>query len=109
MIVRNNPPEALERALGPARDQGLLPLFPFGTDFTAPEQRLIPALNNLRDASASPVQLLQLLMTGLRAGEPSAEIKECLSRMRLDAPKSLGELAKSALLRGALEPGAAKR
>ena len=32
---RDNTPERIARALAPAREQGLLPAFPFGTDFTA--------------------------------------------------------------------------
>ena len=39
---RDNTPERIERALGPARDAGLIAPFPFGTDFTQIEQRLIP-------------------------------------------------------------------
>ena len=48
---RDNTPERIARALAPAREQGLLPLFPFGTDFTETEQRLIPALQLLEAAS----------------------------------------------------------
>ena len=39
-IFRN----AIAAALKPAREAGLLPSFPFGSDFTEVEQRLIPAL-----------------------------------------------------------------
>src|SRR5262249_2641382 len=56
---RDNTPERIARALAPARAQGLLPVFPFGTDFTATEARLIPALELLR--SASPARLAGLL------------------------------------------------
>ena len=45
--ARDNTPDAIERALKPAADAGLLPSFPFGTDFTAVEQRLVPALEML--------------------------------------------------------------
>jgi acyl-CoA hydrolase len=45
---RDNTPERITRALAPARDEGLLPPFPFGSDFTATEARLIPALKLLR-------------------------------------------------------------
>ena len=51
--ARDNTPDAIVRALKPAADAGLLPMFPFGTDFTAIEQRLIPALQVLK--SASPI------------------------------------------------------
>ena len=58
--ARNNTPEAIEQALRPAVDAGLLPLFPFGTDFTEVEQRLIPALETLK--SASTWQLVALVV-----------------------------------------------
>ncbi len=41
---RENYPERIGAALKPARERGLLPSFPFGSDFTDVEQRLIPAL-----------------------------------------------------------------
>lgn len=39
---RENFPDRIATALKPARDAGLLPSFPFGSDFTEVEQRLIP-------------------------------------------------------------------
>ena len=60
---RDNTPERIARALAPAREQGLLPQFPFGTDFTATEQRLIPALRLC--GAASPMRLAGL--AGARA------------------------------------------
>ena len=47
---RENFPERIAEALKPAREAGLLPSFPFGSDFTEVEQRLIPALQLLQDA-----------------------------------------------------------
>src|SRR6266550_3291838 len=76
---RDNTPERIARALGPARAQGLLPPFPFGSDFTVTEQRLLPALQLLR--SARPLRLAALTMQGLSAGAPSPEVKDCLARM----------------------------
>src|SRR5262249_55513031 len=52
---RDNTPERIARALAGARDEGLLPPFPFGSDFTATEQQLMPALKLLR--AASPLRL----------------------------------------------------
>jgi acyl-CoA hydrolase len=101
--VRENAPETLARALAPAREKGLLPPFPFDTDFTEPEQRLLPALNLLRSASASPFRLLEIFLTGLRSGGPTREIRDCLIRMQLSEPKGLREWASAALVRGALE------
>ena len=42
---RRHRPETLREALAPLQKKGLLPLFPFGSDFTEIEQRLLPALN----------------------------------------------------------------
>jgi acyl-CoA hydrolase len=97
---RDNTPERIARALEPARDAGLLPLCPFGDDFTAVEQRLIPALERLQQAS--PRALLALVARGLAAGAGSAETREALARMGLDRPATLKERAYAALLRGAL-------
>ena len=64
---RENHPDRIASALKPAREAGLLPSFPFGSDFTDVEQRLIPALQFLRDAQRSPLRLPGLLWQGLRA------------------------------------------
>ena len=95
--ARDNTPDAIVRALKPAADAGLLPTFPFGTDFTAIEQRLIPALQVLK--SASPAQLAALLMRGLGA---RADCADCLDRLGLARPKSMTEWFYAALVRGAL-------
>ena len=97
---RDNTPEHIERMLAPAREQGLLPQFPFGTDFSETEQRLIPALQRLR--SASPFELAGLLARGLFSGDASPQIQECLGRMGLERQSSLTEKVYAALLRGAL-------
>jgi acyl-CoA hydrolase len=60
---RENTPERIETALRPAYAAGLIPPFPFGTDFTQTEQRLIPALTRL--SSASSIQLIRFCCTGL--------------------------------------------
>src|SRR5262249_11965003 len=97
---RDNTPERIARALAPAREQGLLPVFPFGTDFTATEARLIPALELLRSAPLSRVA--GLLARGLLSGAPAKAANDCLARMRLDHPSGLREHAEAALIKGAL-------
>ena len=98
---RDNTPDRIERALSPAREQGLLPLFPFGSDFTETEQRLIPALQLLR--RASPLQLAGLAAHGLFSGAPSREIRDCLVRMGLERRSKPTDHVYAALLRGALD------
>lgn len=95
--ARDNTPEAIERGLKPAADAGLLPAFPFGTDFTEVEQRLIPALQTLK--SASPAQLGSLLVHGLVARSADSD---CLDRLGLAKPRKLSEWLYAALVRGAL-------
>jgi Acetyl-CoA hydrolase/transferase C-terminal domain len=97
---RDNTPERIARALAPAREQGLLPRFPFGTDFTPAEQRLLPALALLR-ASSRP-RLAALVAQGFLSSAPSPQLRECLARMGLDWPSGLMEHVYAALLKGAL-------
>lgn len=96
-----NFPERIFAALKPSRDQGLLPAFPFGTDFTEVERQLIPALQILKEATASPLALLALAWEGRRANQ-SAELTACLKRMQLDRPASLADRLYRALLIAAL-------
>jgi hypothetical protein len=98
---RENFPERIAAALKPARDAGLLPTFPFGTDFTDAEQRLIPALQLLQEVQNTPLRLPGLLWQGLTQ-QPAAADRECLARLGLDKPASLSERAYSALVAAAL-------
>ena len=61
---RENFPERIAEALKPAREAGLLPSFPFGSDFTDVEQRLIPALQVLQAVQRTPLQLPGMLWDG---------------------------------------------
>jgi hypothetical protein len=99
---RTNMPDRITAALKPARDAGLLPAFPFGTDFTDVEQRLIPALQILRDALGSPAQLAALVWQGLTQS-PDAADRSCLMRLGLDRPKTLSERIYRALVGAALQ------
>jgi Acetyl-CoA hydrolase/transferase C-terminal domain len=98
---RDNHPERISAALKPAREAGLLPSFPFGSDFTDVEERLIPALQLLQDAQRTPQRLPGLLWQGL-VGSPDASDQECLARLGLDKPASWPERAYRALVGAAL-------
>jgi Acetyl-CoA hydrolase/transferase C-terminal domain len=100
-VHRDNHPERIADALKPAREAGLLPRFPFGSDFTDTEQRLIPALQLLQDAQRTPMRLPGLLWQGFRRA-PDAADHECLARLGLDTPKTLAERAYRALVSAAL-------
>jgi hypothetical protein len=98
---RDNDPDRIARALKPARDAGLLPSFPFGSDFTDTEQRLIPALQFLQDAQRTPRVLPGLLWQGFFR-RPDAPDAECLARLGLDQPATWSERAYRALVNAAL-------
>jgi hypothetical protein len=98
---RDNRPEKIAAALKPAREAGLLPSFPFGSDFTDAEQRLIPALQVLQDAQRTPQLLPGLLWQGL-TGTPDASDRECLARLGLDRPATRLERVYRALIGAAL-------
>jgi acyl-CoA hydrolase len=97
---RENTPERIEHALRPFRERGLLPRFPFGTDFTPEEQRLLPALALLR--ASSRAKLAQLALRGFLASPDSPQIQQALARMRLDKTSRPSERFYAHLLRGAL-------
>jgi hypothetical protein len=99
--ARDNRPERIVAALKPAREAGLLPTFPFGSDFTAVEQRLIPALQVLQDAQRTPRRLAGLLWQGL-VGSPDAGDREGLARLGLDKPRTWTERVYRALVSAAL-------
>ena len=98
---RENYPQRIADALRPAREAGLLPSFPFGSDFTDVEQRLIPALQFLQELQRSPWRLPALLWQGWTQ-QPAPAEAECLARLRLDKPSTWRERGYRALVRAAL-------
>jgi hypothetical protein len=103
--ARQNVPERIAAALKPAREAGLLPSFPFGSDFTEVEQRLIPALQILQDAQHKPLHLAKLLLRGMTR-PPGAGERECLARLGLDKPTTFAERMYRALVNAALQGAA---
>jgi len=99
---RQNMPERIVEALKPAREAGLLPPFPFGSDFTDVEQRLIPALEILQDAQRTRLRLAGLLWRGVRR-TPDAADQACLARLGLDRPATWPERLYRALVSAALD------
>ncbi|TVQ34807.1 MAG: hypothetical protein EA356_09470 [Geminicoccaceae bacterium] len=98
--ARRNTPEALQAWLSPHRDE-LLPSFPFGTDFTEIERRLLPALGKLRSALKRKPELLKLVLGGW-FGHPVAQEDEALERLDLTHPAGIRERLSARALRGAL-------
>lgn len=99
---RANTPERLRGWLAAARRDGLLPQFPFGTDFTETEQRLLPALAILKQASGSWPALGRILARGLSAPPDEAG----LERLGLLHGKTLKERAMRYLVIGAMAQSA---
>lgn len=99
---RRNTPDRIADALAPFRARGLLPAFPFGTDFTGAEQALLPALAALKTASRR--QLAGVWWRGLRRADGPGEAK-ALERLDLDRPASVRERIYAAMVRGALRDG----
>ncbi|MEP7042953.1 MAG: acetyl-CoA hydrolase/transferase C-terminal domain-containing protein [Dokdonella sp.] len=98
---RGNTPEALSERLQPFAARGLLPSFPFGSDFDAVERQLLPALlwlkKNTADARRWPRVLGALLAPGA-----SREAQVCLQRLHLTGAQTLREHLLARLVRGAL-------
>jgi hypothetical protein len=101
IVHRENVPERIARGLAPAREAGLLPPFPFGSDFTAAEQRLIPALQFLQDSEHVPLTIAGLLWQGFTRA-PDATDRECLARLGLDPSATWTERVYRALVGAAL-------
>jgi acyl-CoA hydrolase len=96
---RDNTPDKIVRLLKPFADRGLLPPFPFGTDFTPVEQRLLPALDVLKNSAR--FQLAGLAWSGVFARDVSGG-NEAVRRMGLDNPTTIAERIYRLLLRAAL-------
>ncbi|HEX2650889.1 MAG TPA: acetyl-CoA hydrolase/transferase C-terminal domain-containing protein [Burkholderiales bacterium] len=100
--ARRNNSQTISAALAPFRARGLFAEFPFGSDFTVEERRLIPALQYLKARSGNAAGRLGLLCKGLLSGSPGEEIEPFLRRMGLDQPKTLAERLSRRLLARAL-------
>lgn len=103
---RRNTPGRLRRALAPGRADGLLPRFPLGSDFTAVEQCMLPALAWLRDHSKGWSARLQVLMALLAPGAAVEGESDVLERMGLAQVSGFGERLQRRLLRAAMRKSA---
>ncbi len=98
---KNNSKQDLALRLKPFEEAGLLPNYPFGTDFTELEQRLIPVLQTLNEASQSKLALLKLAIKGYTS-KPNDDDQEALKRMGLAQPKTISDKFTALALKGAL-------
>lgn len=98
---RDNSPAWLSAWLDPYRQKGALPRFPFGTDFTETEQRLLPALARLKETEGSWSGLARMAIRGA-ATTPTAEEHRCLERLDLANTASLRAIVQRWLVLAAL-------
>ncbi|MHB1058003.1 MAG: acetyl-CoA hydrolase/transferase C-terminal domain-containing protein [Rhodanobacter sp.] len=99
---RRHRPRHLHEVLGPFRQKGLLPRFPFGSDFSEVEQRLLPALDWLKSCSSNWRGRWRLLRAAVRPGDVADGEGEAMARMDLDAPADLSGHVQRRLLQAAL-------
>ncbi len=88
---QSNIPDRIARALEPAKAKGYFGALPFGSDLTEEEQRLLPALNWLKNASASKLSLAHAALKGLFAVEPTELDRAAIARLGLAHPRTLKE------------------
>jgi hypothetical protein len=99
---RRNTPAELAARMRPFTARGLFPLFPFGSDFTAIERRLLPALLWLKK-STTDWRRWPAVLAALIAPPSSPDDDAVLQRLGLAAPsRSLGERLLARLVRGAM-------
>ncbi|MBL0164851.1 MAG: acetyl-CoA hydrolase [Xanthomonadales bacterium] len=89
----------LQARLKPARSNGLLPDYPFGSDFNGIELRLLAGLGWLKAATAK-ASAWHRIASALIA--PGVKDREALDRMGLAEPKSVKQRLLARLLTGAL-------
>jgi hypothetical protein len=98
--ARDNRAERLAAALGPARREGLLPLFPLGSDMDEVEQSLVEPLTTLKNASYR--ELLSILFAGLSGAHLEPDRVAALERLGLAGPANMRDHVWRVLVTGAL-------
>jgi acyl-CoA hydrolase len=103
---RNNTPERLERVAANLRSKGLLPTYPFGSDFSHEELVLGDVLQKLKVKMGSRSTLFKTLAGAVGAAiSPPDGAGPYLKRMGLDQPGDLKEAAVQKLIVAELRDG----
>jgi len=101
---RNNTAEAVAESLREFRTNGLIPEYPFSSDFSPEEEDIARALEYLQERSEGPQQKLQLILASLgKNGSPKAWQGPHLSRMGLESASSVSLKLEKRLLCLALQ------
>lgn len=99
---RRNSPDQISRALRPAHDAGHCQAFPFGTDFTAVERELLPALGLLKEKTATKRGAAKTVLAAMTTRQNADDHADALSRMKLHQPDGFKEKIYQSLLLWAL-------
>ena len=97
---RHNLPEVLEATLQPWRDKGLLPDFPFGTDFTDDELAIVRSLQRLKHSTEHPIEFMELVFRSLVKDKHPPE--KYIERMHFEQVHGLKEWVMKKLFVGNL-------
>jgi acyl-CoA hydrolase len=97
---RRNLPQVLDDKLHPWSEAGLLPDFPFGTDFTEDELHIVRALKRLKHASQHPSELVTMAVRSLWEGREAPH--DYLERLGLAEAHSFKDLFMRRLFAGNL-------
>lgn len=95
-----NTPQRLRDTLAPFRNDGTLPDYPLGSDFTEVEQQLVKALGWLKAETLTLRGKLRTVFFAMSMGR--ADDSEAMERMALAAPKGFGEWLSARLVALAL-------
>lgn len=95
-----NTSQRVRDALAPFRQNGTLPDYPLGSDFTEVEQRLLKALNWLKAATMTLPGKLRAAVSAFSGGAWHDE--EAMQRMELQKPQGMQEKLEARLLAFAL-------
>jgi len=98
--AKQNTPENLKKFMKQFKP-GTFPAFPFGTDFTPDEQKLVLALTQLKQAQSKPLLVAQTFIRGLKHGQGSS-FQSAVQRMSLNKPRSVADWVYKNLVIGAL-------
>ncbi len=88
-----NEPGRISEALAPAHEAGWCRTFPFGTGFTEEEQKLLPALQRLKEVAQRPPLFGAAAAAAAFTGSAEPDELPLLKRLDLDAPEGLRERA----------------
>ncbi len=98
--ARNNTKEKVTEFLRPYKKQGFFSPFPFGSDFTPVEEKILFALLLLKEALPFKTKMLGILQKGFNVDQ--THYREILERMDLYFPKNFTEKIYQRVLLGAL-------